>query len=115
MQKDGLTAGLERETRFELAPSTLARLHSTTELFPQNHVKDQKGGGDTRIRTGDGGFADLCLSPLAMSPLERETRFELATSTLARLHSTTELLPRAGYLASGIVVIGVTQKSVNSF
>ena len=26
--------------------------------------------------------------------LERETRFELATSTLARLHSTTELLPR---------------------
>ena len=27
---------LERETRFELATSTLARLHSTTELFPQN-------------------------------------------------------------------------------
>jgi hypothetical protein len=26
---------------------------------------------------------------------ERETRFELATSTLARLHSTTELLPRS--------------------
>jgi len=26
--------------------------------------------------------------------LERETRFELATSTLGRLHSTTELLPR---------------------
>ncbi len=25
---------LERETRFELATSTLARLHSTTELFP---------------------------------------------------------------------------------
>ena len=25
--------------------------------------------------------------------MERETRFELATSTLARLHSTTELLP----------------------
>ena len=25
---------------------------------------------------------------------ERETRFELATSTLARLHSTTELLPQ---------------------
>ena len=35
---------------------------------------------------------------LAMSPrkdaLERETGFEPATSTLARLHSTTELLPR---------------------
>ena len=27
--------------------------------------------------------------------MERETRFELATSTLARLHSTTELFPRA--------------------
>ena len=27
--------------------------------------------------------------------VERETRFELATSTLARLHSTTELLPQA--------------------
>ena len=26
---------LERETRFELATSTLARLRSTTELFPQ--------------------------------------------------------------------------------
>ena len=25
---------VERETRFELATSTLARLHSTTELFP---------------------------------------------------------------------------------
>ena len=30
-----------------------------------------------------------------LQKLERETRFELATSTLARLHSTTELLPRA--------------------
>ena len=29
-------------------------------------------------------------------PVERETRFELATSTLARLHSTTELLPLRG-------------------
>ena len=28
-------AGLERETRFELATPTLARLCSTTELFPQ--------------------------------------------------------------------------------
>ncbi len=27
-------AGLERETRFELATPTLARLCSTTELFP---------------------------------------------------------------------------------
>ena len=27
---------MERETRFELATPTLARLCSTTELFPQN-------------------------------------------------------------------------------
>ena len=27
---------MERETRFELATSTLARSHSTTELFPLN-------------------------------------------------------------------------------
>ena len=30
----GLLNFMERETRFELATSTLARLHSTTELFP---------------------------------------------------------------------------------
>jgi hypothetical protein len=29
---------MERETRFELATSTLARLHSTTELFPLSAV-----------------------------------------------------------------------------
>ncbi len=29
-----LERSVERETRFELATSTLARLHSTTELFP---------------------------------------------------------------------------------
>ena len=28
---------MERETRFELATSTLARLHSTTELFPHSY------------------------------------------------------------------------------
>jgi hypothetical protein len=30
--------------------------------------------------------------------LERETGFEPATSTLARLHSTAELFPRVAYL-----------------
>jgi hypothetical protein len=34
--------------------------------------------------------------PVFLLCLERETRVELATSTLARLHSTTELLPRNG-------------------
>ncbi len=34
------------------------------------------------------------LSGIFLYALERETRFELATSTLARSHSTAELLPR---------------------
>ena len=41
------------------------------------------------------GFAGRCLTTWLCRPkkMERETRFELATSTLARLHSTTELFP----------------------
>gem|GEM_PF-5827232 len=31
-----LNSGVERETGFEPATSTLARLHSTAELFPRN-------------------------------------------------------------------------------
>ncbi len=66
----------------------------------------QKDGGAGRNRTGDRGFADLGLTtwlprPEAKNPrqrrglgnLERETGFEPATSTLARSHSTAELLP----------------------
>jgi hypothetical protein len=34
--------------------------------------------------------------------MERETRFELATSTLARLHSTTELFPLKGHATRDI-------------
>jgi hypothetical protein len=34
---------------------------------------------------------------LAMPPLERETGFEPATSTLARLHSTAELFPHLAF------------------
>ena len=43
----------------------------------------------------NGGFADLCLTTWLCRQviLERETGFEPATSTLARLHSTTELFP----------------------
>ena len=45
-----------------------------------------------------GGFADPCLNLLATPPqlpnlLERKTGFEPATSSLARKHSTAELLP----------------------
>jgi hypothetical protein len=43
----------------------------------------------------NGGFADLCLTTwlCRLKKMERETGFEPATSTLARLHSTTELFP----------------------
>ncbi len=34
---------MERETRFELATSTLARLRSTTELFPHNIIGADEG------------------------------------------------------------------------
>ena len=41
------------------------------------------------------GFADRCLTTwlCRQKKMERETGFEPATSTLARLHSTTELFP----------------------
>ena len=39
------------------------------------------------------GFADPRLATWLRRHLERKTRFELATSSLARRHSTTELLP----------------------
>jgi hypothetical protein len=43
---------------------------------------------------GNRGFADRCLTAwLCRLKMERETGFEPATSTLARLHSTAELFP----------------------
>ncbi len=57
-------------------------------------------GGGNRIRTGGKGFADLCLTTwLCRQNLERKTGFEPATPTLARLYSTTELLPQMAGLA----------------
>ena len=68
-------------------------------------------GGWGRNRTGVRGFAIRCMATLLPSQcelikkaaslrlfwnLERETRLELATPTLARLCSTTELFPRCG-------------------
>ena len=43
----------ERETRFELATSTLARLHSTTELLPQE-LLDRRSQGTARAISGTG-------------------------------------------------------------
>ena len=47
---------------------------------------------------GNKGFADLCLTTwlCRLYILERETGFEPATPTLARLYSTTELFPLKG-------------------
>ena len=109
-------AGLvERETGFEPATSTLARLHSTTELLPQSwrrHPDLNRGMevlqtsalplGYAAPRKGRSFLVDVAstvngLSRSKKKPpgggVERETGFEPATSTLARLHSTTELLP----------------------
>ena len=51
-------------------------------------------GGDDRIRTGDEGFADPCLTSWRRRRMERETGFEPATFSLARRCSTPEPLPR---------------------
>ncbi len=56
----------------------------------------QKNGGDTRIRTGDKGFAVLCLATWLcrlINKMERKTGFEPAALALARRCSTTEPLP----------------------
>ncbi len=45
-------------------------------------------GGATRNRTGDEGFADLCLTAWLWRRMERITGLEPATSTLARSRST---------------------------
>ncbi len=54
---------LERETRFELATSTLARLHSTTELFPlfsqyQNRTTCNKEHAKSQYKNSTS--SDLC-------------------------------------------------------
>ena len=92
-------ASVERETGFEPATSTLARLHSTTELLPRG-LQTAKCKKTFWRRHPDLNWRWRFCRPLpyhlAMPPeknLERETGFEPATSTLARLHSTTELLP----------------------
>jgi hypothetical protein len=49
----------------------------------------------SRFELENSGFAGRCLTTwlCRQKKMERETRFELATSTLARSHSTTELFP----------------------
>ena len=56
---------MERETRFELATSTLARLHSTTELFPQFYIANCNAvylnGAGNEIRTRDVNLGKVAL------------------------------------------------------
>ncbi len=87
---------LERETGFEPATSTLARLHSTTELLPQaGKAIFMEAASRLELEVEVLQTSALPLGYAAVFfILERETGFEPATSTLARLHSTTELLPR---------------------
>ncbi len=72
--------------------------------LPESKRRRSKPGGKplcfleaaTRLELVNNGFADRCLSHLAMPPveeLERANGFEPSTSTLARWHSTTELRP----------------------
>jgi hypothetical protein len=123
-KKAGLPMGpactglVERETGFEPATSTLARLHSTTELLPRiwrrhpdlnrrmevlqtsalplGYAAPRKGKTPLVkiVFTVNGALLGAKKSP-PKGGMERETGFEPATSTLARLHSTAELLPLA--------------------
>ena len=71
IQKKGLSPKrkplnlLERETGFEPATSTLARLHSTTELLPRictAYPPIVFLEATSRFELESGGFADLCLT-----------------------------------------------------
>src|SRR5262245_14983801 len=55
---------------------------------PANLKKRQDESSDSRLRR-----ISMTVGLSSLRTLERETGFEPATSTLARLHSTTELLP----------------------
>jgi hypothetical protein len=54
------------------------------------------GGSAGQGKSSDGSFTNclaVCSNEQSFKELERETGFEPATSTLARLHSTAELFP----------------------
>ena len=58
---------MERETGFEPATSTLARLHSTTELFPlscffDDKIAFKKMEAASGFEPENSGFADRCLA-----------------------------------------------------
>ena len=73
------------------------RMHESKSCaLPTWLIPNIKFGERTGIRTPDTRLRRALLYPAELCThaiLERETRFELATSTLARLRSTTELFP----------------------
>ena len=72
------------------------RMHESKSCaLPTWLIPNIKFGERTGIRTPDTRLRRALLYPaeLCTHILERETRFELATSTLARLRSTAELFP----------------------
>ena len=84
-----------------LLPHEHAASHNTQQGQMALHLTLEGSGGEARIRTGDKGFAGLCLTtwplrhickrPILDRPveyMERATGFEPATSTLARLRAT---------------------------
>ncbi len=66
----------------------------------------------TRFELVSVGFADRCLTTwlCRQKKMERETGFEPATSTLARLHSTTELFPLDNLYFYRVILIVSTKK-----
>src|SRR5262245_33459236 len=66
----------------------IARTLESMDGEPANLKKRQDESSDSRLRR-----ISMTVGLSSLRTLERETGFEPATSTLARLHSTTELLP----------------------
>ncbi len=90
---------LERHTRFELVTSTLARLRSTnwaSVAYSQKRIgcgsriwtDDLRVMSPTSYQAAPSRVRISLLSTMRAIKLERHTRFELVTSTLARLRST---------------------------
>ena len=78
-----------------------------TDLANPQYISGERTGirtPDTRLRRALLYPAELCTHIIY---LERETRFELATSTLARLRSTTELFPHLRYSQKVVRMKGV--------
>ena len=73
---------LERETGFEPATSTLARSHSTTELFPlaPNDYRTTRSGLASRF-----GTAEAALTPA--DPAQRHSRLTILTARRTRVAS----------------------------